>query len=89
MWGVVSVFESGVEAGHRTGMGRFAASVDVGRDFGGRHARSQEEAGLAKKIGHALGAFARLVIPILLLATLARRVVPDVSHGAAPNVAAP
>jgi len=51
-------------------MGRFAASVDVGRDFGGRHARSQEEAGLAKKIGHALGAFARLVIPILLLATL-------------------
>lgn len=51
-------------------MGRFAASVDIGRDFGGRHARPQDEAGVPKRIGHALGAFARLLVPILLLATL-------------------
>ena len=51
-------------------MGRFAASVDVGREFGSRHARPQDEASLAKRAGHALAAFARLVVPILLLATL-------------------
>lgn len=51
-------------------MGRFAASMDVGRDFGGRYARPQEEAGVVKRIAHTLAAFARLVIPILLLATL-------------------
>ncbi|HEY2032136.1 MAG TPA: hypothetical protein VGH02_00475 [Rhizomicrobium sp.] len=66
----MSVFESGVETGHRTGMGRFAASVEVGRDFGGRYARPQEEAGFLKRIGNTLSAFARLVVPILLLATL-------------------
>jgi len=71
VWGVVSVYESGVEAGQRTGMGRFAASVDIGREFSGRYARPQEDAGVLKRIGGVLGAFARLVVPILLLTTLA------------------
>jgi uncharacterized PurR-regulated membrane protein YhhQ (DUF165 family) len=51
-------------------MGRFAATVDIGRDFSGRYARPQEDASFIKKVGHLLSAFARLVIPILLLATL-------------------
>jgi uncharacterized PurR-regulated membrane protein YhhQ (DUF165 family) len=67
----VSVYESGVEAGQRTGMGRFAASVDIGREFSGRYARPPEDAGVLKRIGRILGAFSRLVIPILLLTTLA------------------
>lgn len=52
-------------------MGRFAASVDIGREFSGRYARPQEDAGVLKRIGGVLGAFARLVVPILLLTTLA------------------
>lgn len=67
----MSVYESGVEAGQRTGMGRFAASVDIGREFSGRYARPQENPGVLKRVGGVLGAFARLVVPILLLTTLA------------------
>jgi hypothetical protein len=51
-------------------MGRFAASVDVGRDFGGRYTRPQEDTSVFKRAGHTLAADARLVIPVLLLATL-------------------
>lgn len=52
-------------------MGRFAATMEVGRDFGGRYARPHEEPGLLKRAGRLLGAFARLLVPIVLLATLA------------------
>ena len=66
----MSVYESGVEAGQRAGMGRFAASVDIGREFSGRYARPPENPGV-KRVAGALGAFARLVVPIFLLTTLA------------------
>jgi uncharacterized PurR-regulated membrane protein YhhQ (DUF165 family) len=52
-------------------MGRFAASVDIGREFSGRYTRPPESPGALKRVSRALGAFVRLLVPIFLLTTLA------------------
>ena len=46
--------------------------MDVGSNaFAGRYTRPREEVGTAKRIGQGLAAFARLLIPVLLLITVA------------------
>ena len=68
----MSVYEAGVEAGQKAGARRFAATVDVGSNaFAGRYTRPREDVSVAKRVGHGLAAFARLVIPVLLLMTAA------------------
>lgn len=72
MWGVVSVYEAGVEAGQKAGARRFAATVDVGgRDFGGRYTRLREEDTIGRRIGQGFAVFARLLTPVFLLMTVA------------------
>jgi uncharacterized PurR-regulated membrane protein YhhQ (DUF165 family) len=44
--------------------------MDVGRDFGGRYARQPQDDGVFRRIGRGFGALLRLVVPVLLLATL-------------------
>lgn len=44
--------------------------MDVGREFSGRYARQSQDESIFRRIGHALGALLRLVVPVLLLATL-------------------
>jgi uncharacterized PurR-regulated membrane protein YhhQ (DUF165 family) len=69
----VSIFEAGVNAGQ--GAGRFAVNVAdaeyrIGRASEYAERSRPEEPGFFKRLGKALGAFARLVVPMLLLATL-------------------
>jgi len=74
----VSVFEAGVGVGHRAGASRFAGGITeagprIGRaaDLLGRaHSARLHEEGFFKRAGHAVGAFFRLLIPVLLLVTL-------------------
>jgi len=74
----VSVYEAGVSAGHSAGAGRFAANIaDAGLRVGraaefveGARLPAAHEPGVFQRIGHGLGALARLVVPVLLLATL-------------------
>ena len=75
-WWVVSVYEAGVGAGRRSSAGRFAVDLS---DEGPRTGRMSDfvqrghafrEHGYLGRIGMLLGAFLRLVIPIVLLATV-------------------
>jgi len=77
-WGVVSAYEAGVSASHQAGASRFAANIaDAGLRVGraaefveGGRLPAAHEPGVLRRVGHALGALARLVVPVLLLATL-------------------
>ncbi len=73
----MSVFEAGMESGRRAGTSKFAALTDssprIGRgaEFADRSwAPPPHEATLLRSAGRTAGAFLRLLIPILLLATL-------------------
>lgn len=68
----MSIYEAGVETGQKAGARSFTATVDADANaFSGRYTRPREEHSIQKRMGQALAAFVRLVIPVLLLMTVA------------------